>query len=110
MVGNIQRSGHPPAVDGHVARKDPVGMKAEQRAAPRGRSRRQRRRVSARFKKAPRLNTLLFRKRVEVTHHDSWQWGTIGVVHHLLELLELSLGRRMRIDMSIQDTEPRWTR
>src|SRR6185369_16431211 len=71
--------------------------------APRRGSGRKRRRVTARLEKLTRLDALLPREGIEITKHDCRQRCRFGLCGNRLELRELPIYRRVRIDVRVEN-------
>src|SRR5687768_17696423 len=103
MVGDLEGFRHTPAKNFQSAGEDPVGVHQEAAAAPRRRAGGERRRITARLEKAPRLEAFPAGKRIEIAKNQGWKRGCFGVCGDHFELRELSVRGGVRIDVSVED-------
>lgn len=82
-------------------------MHTQTRAAPCRGASWNRRRVTARFEKAARLETLLSRQRVEVAHDDYGTGDCVRLIRDHFELGQLTVTRRVRIDVRVENANVR---
>src|ERR1051325_2474047 len=109
MVGNIQRSSHAPTLNLKSTHENPIGMHSQSTAAPRRGAGRIRCRVTLRLEKSAGVDALLSRERVEVSENNRRQGRRLRFGCNNLELGQLSIDRRVRIDVRIEETQLLWS-
>ena len=61
------------------------------------------------LEKLPAVETLLSRESIEVTENDSWTIDHFGLRDDYFKLGQLSVARRVRIDVRVKEPNTMWT-
>src|ERR1043166_5145993 len=109
MVGNIERSRYPPALNPDSAHENPISVHSQSTATPRRGAGRKRRRVTLRFEKRARVDALLSRQSVEISENDRRHCRRLRFGSNNSELGQLSVDRSVWIDVRVEETQFLWS-
>src|ERR1044072_3042164 len=109
MVGNVQWSCHAPTLDLNATHENPIRVHSQSAAAPSRSACWIWRGVTLGFEKFTRVDTLLPRERVEVAENNRRQSCRFRFCGDNFELGQLSIDRRVWIDMRVEESQLLWS-